>query len=257
MYGIFGKAMFSVKCVWMKPGCLKTMSVCVSAHHHVTTSTWNDIYFKLTSPLRCLSLRFTGLVCMRQVSQSRGRNVFSLFERCVTAHWRVTSDTTITGLSLTCLNHATWNPSHAKTCSVSTPCMVGLVYRGWPHLRPKPCPTHVNNIVFVTFNFESVHFVTDLALFLSANASFFFCFLLGDEESCPFSSNKQTTVWINKLKGSGCGPVTTVCSVRLSVCLSCKWARGAPRPNCIGSKPAHYGPRHERICESCATPASL
>lgn len=41
-----------------------------------------------------------------------------------------------------------------------------------------------------------------------------FCFLLRDEESRPFSLNKQTVVWINKLEGCGCGPVRTVRSVR-------------------------------------------
>lgn len=50
--------------------------------------------------------------------------------------------------------------------------MVGLVYGG-DHVYPAVLPPDVNNIVFVTFNFESVHFVTDLALFLSGLANFF------------------------------------------------------------------------------------
>lgn len=130
--------------------------------------------------------------------------------------------------------------------SIAPPEIWATRWRVWRALctaSPQPSPSDVNNIVFVTFDFESDHFVTDLVLFLSAHAGFF-CFLLGDEESCPFAFNKQTAVWINKLKGSGCGPVRTVCSVSVSVCLSSKWEREAPCPNCIGLKPAHNGLLH-------------
>lgn len=178
---------------------------------------------------------------MRRVYKLQRRNaVFCL--KGVSLHIGVTCDTILEALSLASLNHATWNPSPAKPAP-SRVVYGGPCVQGATALTPRPCPSDVNNIVFVTFDFESVHFVTDLALFLSALASFF-CFLLGDEESCAFSFNKQTAVWINKLKGSGCGPVRTVCSVSLSVCLSCKWARGAPRLNCIAPKPAHNGLPH-------------
>lgn len=125
------------------------------------------------------------------------------------------------------------NPLHLVAL-YGGPCVRGD--RAYATALPLRCKQHC----VCHFQFQERPFC-DRPCSVSVGACQLFCFLLGDEESCPFSFNKQTAVWINKLKGSGCGPVRTVHSVRISVCLSCEWARAAPCPNCIGLKPAHNG----------------
>lgn len=86
---------------------------------------------------------------------------------------------------------------------------------------------------------------------------FWFVSLCKDEKGCPFLFNKQTDVWINKRRGSGCRPGRTASS--LSLCLPSLLRAWRPcRRKLIRPESAHDGLQHtNRICESCATPTSL
>lgn len=184
------------------------------------------LYFKVQRPcLRAASLKVAGRKCP------------FLFERYVTTHWRDLWHNRCSPLPrISQSRHLKSEPR--KSWSISTLCMVCFVY-AYPTALPVRCKQHcVCHLQFWERPF------CDRPCSVPVSACQLFCFLLGDEESCPFSFNKQTAVGINKLKGSGCGPVRTVCSVRLSVCLACVWARGAPRPNSIGPKAAHNGLPH-------------
>lgn len=229
---LLSRAVFSVKCGWINPWCLtfnqpvRLLNIELRHGHKLT--------FALSLHHLCdvLFWRFKGLVCAQRVSKPQRGSV----ALC------------LTGTSL----HIGPNPGHGPGAYVSQS----------RHPKPeprspewRPCvpgggarDLDVNNILFVAFNFESVHFVTDLALFLSALAGFFVS-LQEMKSACPFSSNKQTAVWINKPRGSGCGPVRTVHSVRLCVCLSCKWAQGGEHPvlNVLVLNQLIMAPPHNRI----------
>ncbi len=159
-----------------------------------------------------------------------------LFERYVTTHWRD-------------LWHNPWsalphifqsrhqNRSHARSRAVyGGPCV-----RGVTTLHPAALPLRCKQHCVCHIQFRESPFC-DRPCSVPVSACELFCFLVGDEESCPFPFNKQTAVWINKLEGSGCGSERTVRSVSFSVCLSCEWAQGASEPNCIS--PAHNGLLH-------------
>ena len=205
-----------------------------SAHRHVMTSLRNDVYFRLTSPLWCFILKVSKALPVPWAAslKVRRRNV-ALCLTDVSVLIDVTCATTLRALSLASLDHATRNPSLAKSRSVSrcvwrALCMCVFVCvcvgGGETTLIPTASPLRRKQHCVCHLQFRERPFC-DRPRSVPVSAWELFCFLLGDEESCPFSFNKQTAVWINKLKGSGCGPVRTVRSVSLSVCLSCKWAR--------------------------------
>lgn len=188
-------------------------------------------YFKVQRP--CLHAA-KSKIC-------RGETSFSVWKVChYTLVWPLTQPSQPS--PVTSLNHATWNPSRAKPAPSRRRVWWALC-TGADHARPTAVPLRCKQHCVCHLQFRERPFC-DRPRSVPVSACQLFCFLLGDEESCPFSFNKQTAVWINKLKGSGCGPVRTVCSVRLSVCLSCERAWGAPCPNCIGPKPAHNGLLH-------------
>lgn len=174
----------------MKPWCLSQRTCLLIVRLAYPHRTTFTLSFVLT---------FKGPVCVRQLYKRP-----FLFERYVTTHWHD-------------LKHKPFTPHlHLKLC------MLDLVQPRLPMLRR--CKQH-----FVCrIQFSRAFILSDRPQTVPVGARRLFCFLSGDEESCPFSFNKQTSVWINKLKGSGCVPLRTVCSVSFSVSLSCEWAEGAP-----------------------------
>lgn len=172
-------------------------------------------YSGVQRPCLCmLNLHFTS-TCLKGLSR----------------HIRVTCDTTFQGGTLASLNHATWNPSQWKSglildslcvcaCAVALLCPM-LPYALWR--------SDVNNIVFVTSNLDGLHFVTDLALFLSAHARIFFLCVfvsfLEMKKAVPSPSYKQTSMWINKHVWLVAGQ-SEQCSISFSVCFCLALAWG-------------------------------
>lgn len=152
----------------------------------------------------------------------------------------VTCDMTYKVPSLSSLHHVTWNPSYVKFAPswdvFGAECRHGGGRIALTTTTTSLTLSDVNNIVFVAFDFSSVHFGTELALFPSPPFSVSFW---GDEESCAFCFNKQTAMWLNKPRGSGCRPARTLSSV--SLCLPfLRWGRGAPHPKCTGRLTSHH-----------------
>lgn len=186
--------------------------VCSSSRHRSHTK-WHLLYAYITSVMFSLAVQRP---CLRAASLNVAGTCCSVFERYVTPRWRDLWHNRLANPR---------NPAQSWATALS------------PAALPLRCKQHC--VCHLQFG-ERTFCPTDLV----CSWQHFFCFLSGDEESCPFSFNKQTAVWINKLKGSGCGPVRTVCSVSLPVCLSCGLVKGAPCPNCTGMKRAHNGLLH-------------
>lgn len=163
------RAILSWKCGWNHSSqSSPSKRVCSSSHSSNRTSL-------SLHHLDCFILNFKGPVCMQPVSKCRFF-FFSLFKL----------------IDLTLKRRLVTTPPPPPSSSVDAgPCATAFTLAPWD----------VNKVLFVTFNFAECPFcLTDLSLFLSELVGLF-CFLSGDEEGCPFSLHKQTSVWINKLRG--------------------------------------------------------
>lgn len=165
----------------MKSRVAHIQSANASAHHHFTTSTRNDIYFKLTSPLWCFKFQRPCQHAARLKAAEKCH--FFLFERYVTTHW--------------CdLWH---NPlaTHTPPPPPQNPAPSWAVYGGpcvheRPRLPPQPCPFRCKQHCVCHLQFRGRPFcLTDLGLFLSAFAGFFVSFQEMKKAVPSPSINKQ------------------------------------------------------------------